>query len=193
MGGVFFFFFSFSKHPHKYLALPDRKPLKMQLFRLPVPASPAVGMRTPSQWQPLPSKCLLRAVGLNGHTQWLSSASQKILPEEMPCFYRLLVLVFPQQVTSPFTLTFLEFDCAWCKNAHKRGGTLLFPAFCGCDQSHALFQCCQLLPLSSHYNFSLFLVPFAVSSSGLHITPSAELEELPGHWVGVVARAEGGL
>lgn len=119
MGGVFLFFLPFSKHPHKYLALPDRKPLKMQLFRLPIPASPAVGTRALSQWQPLPSKCLLRAVGLSGYTQWLSSASQKILPKEMPCFHRLLVLVFPQQVTSPSTLRCLEFDCAWCENGHE--------------------------------------------------------------------------
>lgn len=27
-GGSIYFFFSFSKHPHKYLALPDRKPLE---------------------------------------------------------------------------------------------------------------------------------------------------------------------
>lgn len=36
-------------------------------------------------------------------------------------------------------------------------------------------------------------MPFTVSSSGLHIIPSAELEELLGHWIGVVKIAEGGL
>lgn len=79
------------------------------------------------------------------------------------------------------------------KMVMKKCDILCFSAFCGCDQSHALFQCSQLSPLSSRYNFPPFLMPFTVSSSGLHITPSAELEELPGHWVGEVERAEGGL
>lgn len=79
------------------------------------------------------------------------------------------------------------------KIAMKRCDTLFFSAFCRCGQSHALFQCSQLFPVSPHYNFSLFLVPFTVYSSGLHITPSAKLEELLGHWVGAVERAEGGL
>lgn len=79
------------------------------------------------------------------------------------------------------------------KIAMKRCDTWFFSAFCGCDQSHALFHCSQLSPLSSHYNFSLFLVPFTVSTSGFHMTPSAELEELLGHWVGVVERGDSGL
>lgn len=57
----------------------------------------------------------------------------------------------------------------------------------------SLFQGSYFSSISFHCNSSLLPAPFAVSSPGLPLTPSAELEELPECWIGVVPRAEGGL
>lgn len=77
-GSLSFFLFSFSKHPYKYLALPDRKPLKTQLFRLPIPASPAVGTRTqpvaaPSQQMP----------SQGGGVEWVHTIAQLCLTKNL--------------------------------------------------------------------------------------------------------------
>lgn len=69
---------------------------------------------------------------------------------------------------------------------------MLPPFLCLWSIPRSLFQGSHSSPISSHSNSFLLPAPFTVSSSGLDITPSEELEKFARCWIGVVPGAGGG-